>query len=212
MQGSCLACSIMASIHGLCLWVWMCACACFDTFDMHFFHSCCRAETERGLNRKHIIEGNTSIFPSSALSFTSPHHTEPRCSPVISLHLALFLPPSLFPFSLSSLHSLIFLSMCTQLNLKVVLACGTSNPDRCFVFSAILLQVSFYETTWYFINFKVSSNAPLISSFSPLLEELWPWHTFSCHWTYPHQLQQLAIRFTAQCTACSDSALSLLRH
>uniref|UniRef100_A0A3P8N6K6 Voltage-gated potassium channel subunit beta-1 n=1 Tax=Astatotilapia calliptera TaxID=8154 RepID=A0A3P8N6K6_ASTCA len=30
---------------------------CADTPDMYFFPSCCRAETERGLNRKHIIEG-----------------------------------------------------------------------------------------------------------------------------------------------------------
>lgn len=85
--------------------VWLCRDVCArvfaDTLDVHFFPSSFRAETERGLNRKHIIEGNKQIFLSSALSLMSPHHSEPCCSPVISL-LYLFSPVLLLPFTLSS--------------------------------------------------------------------------------------------------------------
>lgn len=51
------------------------------------FSSCCRAETERGLNRKHIIEGNTFFFFPLFLSAPLPR---PSChlitrSPAVSL-------------------------------------------------------------------------------------------------------------------------------
>lgn len=111
--------------------VWLCLDVCArmsaDTLDVHFFPSRYRAETERGLNRKHIIEGNKLIFLSSALSLMSPHHSEPCCSPVISL---LYLPPSSFFPPLCLLHSL-----CTNLNLKDVSANSTWNLNRCFLFN-----------------------------------------------------------------------------
>lgn len=68
-------------------------CFCIDTPDTHL--SCCRAETERGLNRKHIIEGNKSIFLASASSFPSPCHSKPCCSTSSNptLHLYLFSLP-----------------------------------------------------------------------------------------------------------------------
>lgn len=53
-------------VHMLCL-----AHACADLHHALFSLFCCRAETERGLNRKHIIEGN---FPSPPLC--------PACHPI----------------------------------------------------------------------------------------------------------------------------------
>lgn len=81
--------------------MYMIACVCVCCHPLHIFSpDCSRAETERGLNRKHIIEGNKSIFLSSALSFTSPHHLKPHCTPVISFF---YLLPSLFlPVCVSS--------------------------------------------------------------------------------------------------------------
>lgn len=77
-----------------CVCASMCAFACpLAPLTCTSFPPVCRAETERGLNRKHIIEGNKSVFLSSALSLMSPHHWESCCSPVISLFcLFSFLP------------------------------------------------------------------------------------------------------------------------
>lgn len=62
-----------------------------------FCSSCCRAETERGLNRKHIIEGKQVFFflsPPVASSFTWPRHACSCCFPLISLsYLPLMVSP-----------------------------------------------------------------------------------------------------------------------
>lgn len=61
-----------------------------------FCSSCCRAETERGLNRKHIIEGKllfSPLPPPVASSFTSPRHACSCRFPLISLPYAPVVPP-----------------------------------------------------------------------------------------------------------------------
>lgn len=110
--------------------VWVCGCACVEIpVNALLSLFCCRAETERGLNRKHIIEGN---FPSlslslsslpSALSFVSPHHSQARCSWLIS-H---FYPFSSLPF----LHWSCRLWFCILLNLTVAFTTGALNQNSC---------------------------------------------------------------------------------
>lgn len=69
----------------VCMRVNALVCMCVGTLVMHFFPSCCRAETERGLNRKHIIEGNKSIASPPLCPSHHPITQSPRCTPVISL-------------------------------------------------------------------------------------------------------------------------------
>lgn len=95
--------------------VGVCVCVCCVLADsplISCFSSCCRAETERGLNRKHIIEGKQFFFFSASSCCLVLHVTSSRLLPLLPSNLPLLSPPL-------GLASTSALRLCTQPNAKV---------------------------------------------------------------------------------------------
>lgn len=100
-----------------------------------FCSSCCRAETERGLNRKHIIEGKLLFFSSSSCCLVL-HVTSSRLLPLLPSNL----PPLSPPHSLASTSAL---RSCAQPNAKVAFETKPDLPAADVLPFALAQLVSF---------------------------------------------------------------------